>query len=188
MMQKIKDLMQIKELIDDINKKVDSHNQTINNLREESKTLHTELTEVKTNQKEFLTNLQEDLRVIKNLREDFAGEMYQFKLLKSQMQRKILEQFEDEMQKELKFQMNNLEKDHAQYEDMKKSMGSMSVKLNNLTEEVNKFLSISSSIKEKDFEMEKFAKELLELDSEKLQLMKKIDTMERLVSKMRRGR
>ena len=52
--------------------------------------------------------------------------------------------------------------------------------------EINKFLAISRNIKEKDFEMTHFARQLREGDREKLELMRKVDTMERLVSRMRR--
>ena len=41
-------------------------------------------------------------------------------------------------------------------------------------------------IKKEDFELTKFARNLAEMDKEKLDLMRKIDTLERLVSKIRR--
>ena len=59
-------------------------------------------------------------------------------------------------------------------------------RLNLATEEINKFIEISRSIKEEDFELTKFARHLMDMDREKLELMRKIDTLERLVSKIRR--
>ena len=41
-------------------------------------------------------------------------------------------------------------------------------------------------IKKEDFELTKYARHLMEADKEKLELMRKIDTLERLVSKIRR--
>ena len=52
---------------------------------------------------------------------------------------------------------------------------------------MNKFTEISRNIKQGDFELTKYANKLLEADKEKLELMRKIDTLERLISKMRRG-
>ena len=54
------------------------------------------------------------------------------------------------------------------------------------SEEIGKFVEISKNIRKEDFELTKFARHLLEMDREKLELMRKIDTMERLVSKIRR--
>ena len=52
----------------------------------------------------------------------------------------------------------------------------------------DKFMEISRNIKAKDFEMEKFAAELLKRDQEKLELMRKIDTLERMLASMQRRR
>ena len=187
MIQKIKDLMKIKELIDEINGKVNSHSETVGSLKNEIVELKTQLGEIKDYQKEFLANFKENVDLIKRVREDFEKEMYRFKGLKEKTQKNIMDKFEEELQKELKLQMESLKKDYGDYEEVKKGLNGVAVKLGSLNEEIAKFTNISSSIKEKDFEMEKFAKQLLDRDKEKLNLMKKIDTMERLISRMRRG-
>ncbi len=192
MINKIKEAMQVKEQIKDIKEDINSINKiietSVNRLKNGIEALNTELNDIKKNQREFLNTFKEDLEVIKSIRKDFQEEMYEFKLLKGQMQKNIIEKFEEELRKELNIKIDELKKDNEVYENLKKGIGEANNKLNNLSEEINKFVVISSRIKEKDFEMEKFAKELLELDSEKLQLMKKIDTLERLIAKMRRTR
>ena len=144
------------------------------------------MNEIKGNQKEFLTNFKDDLGIIKELRKDFEEEMYRFKGLKDNIQKKIMEEFEEELQKELKLQMENLKKDATDYKELKEKISNITIKVNNLSEEITKFVNISNKIKEKDFEMEKFAKQLLEADQEKLNLMRKVDTLERLIARMRR--
>ncbi|MBL7054249.1 hypothetical protein ISS05_00660 [Candidatus Woesearchaeota archaeon] len=188
MIKKIKDLMKIKGLVDEINSSVCSNNEAVNNLKNETTVLNKELNEIKENQKEFLTNFKDNLEVINQLRKDFEEEIYGFKGLKDHAQKKILQKFEEELQRELSLQMENLKKDKGNYEELKKDMGGMAIKLSNLGQEIDKFMNISSKIREKDFEMEKFAKQLLEADGEKLSLMKKIDSLERLIARMRRGR
>jgi chromosome segregation ATPase len=186
MMQKIKELMKIKELIDEINGKINSNNEIINNLKSEINLLSNNLNEIKNAQKEFLTGFKENLNVVKDLRKDFEEEIHEFRLLKGQIQNKILENFEKELQKELRFQIENLKKDYTDYEELKKKMDNVVNKMDNLGGEIDKFVNISNKIKERDFEMEKFAKQLLEMDKEKLNLMRKIDTLERLIARMRR--
>ena len=188
MIQRIKDLMRIQELIDEINGKINSNNEVVNNLKNEINLLKEQLGEIKINQKEFLTNFKGNLDIIKNLREDFEEEVYRFKGLKEKTQKEIMKKFEEELQNELKLQMENLKKDFGHYEQIKKELSNITIKLNNFSEEITKFTNISNKIKEKDFEMEKFAKQLLETDNEKLNLMRKIDSLERLIARMRRVR
>ena len=191
MLQKIKGLMQIKEEIDKINEKLSSTTESTTNLKNDINTLKDQLNNhiVKINEKnsEFFRNFDENINIIKNARDSFQKELFDFKLLKSQMQRKILEKFEEELQKELQVKLENLNKDAGEYNELKKQITNISLKVNNLSEEINKFLNVSRNIKERDFEMTHFAKQLLEMDGEKLELMRKIDTLERLVGRMRRA-
>ena len=97
-----------------------------------------------------------------------------------------IEKFEEELDKELKIQIEKLRNDADSYNELKNNITEISNKVNNLGEEINKFIEISRNIKKEDFELAKFSKQLLEMDKEKLELMRKIDYLERLVSKMRR--
>lgn len=179
--------MKIKEEIDVINKNIEQNTKITSDLKSELESLKKELTEIKTNQQEFLRSFKENLFVIKNLREDFGKELVEFKLLKAQLQRKILEKFEEELQKDLEVNREALKKDTENYSDLRKKVAEILSRLNLTSEEINKFVEISKSIKKEDFELTRFARHLIEMDKEKLELMRKIDTLERLVSKIRRG-
>ena len=190
MLQKIKGLLQIKEEIDKINEKLNHTAETANNLKnginELKEQLNNHIGIINEKNSEFFKNFDENINIMKNVRDSFQKELFDFKLLKSQMQRKILEKFEEELQKELQIKLENLNKDAQEYNELKKQITNITLKVNNLSEEINKFLNVSKNIKERDFEMTHFAKQLLEMDKEKLELMRKIDTLERLVSKIRR--
>ena len=186
MLQKIKDLMNAKEEIDKINKNIGENSKIISDLNVQLESLKSELIETKKEQKEFLHNFKENLFIIKNLREDFGKEIYEFKLLKAQLQKKILEKFEEELQKDLEINRESLRKDAQDYNELRRKVNEILSRLNLTTEEINKFIEISRSIKKEDFELTKFARHLMEMDREKLELMRKIDTLERLVSKIRR--
>ena len=186
MLQKIKGLMNVKEDIDVINKNIGENNKVISGLKAELETLRNGLDESNKAQAEFLKNFKENLSVIKNLREDFGKELVEFKMLKGQLQRKILEKFEEELQKDLEVNREALRKDTEDYNELRKKAAEILSRLNMTSEEINKFMEISKSIKKEDFELTKFARQLIEMDREKLELMRKIDTLERLVSKIRR--
>ena len=186
MIQKFRDLMKTKEDLDTINKNVEENNKIISELKNELTGLKKELNETKLNQKEFLKNFREDLMVIHNLREDFGKELYEFKLLKGQLQRRILDKFEEELQKDLEVSRELLRKDANEYNDLRVKVSEIISRLNLTSEEIKKFTDISRNIKKEDFEMTRFARQLVDMDREKLELMRKIDTLERLVSKIRR--
>ena len=186
MLQKIKELMNVKDGIDAISKNIENNNRTVSELKDELSSLKKELQENKKLQDEFLKNFKENIAIIKNLREDFGKELVEFKLLKGQLQRKILDKFEEELQKDLEVNRESLKKDTEDYNELRKKVAEILSRLNLTTEEISKFIEISRSIKKEDFELTKFARNLIEMDKEKLELMRKIDTLERLVSKIRR--
>ena len=186
MITKIKELMDVKSNLEELNKSVSDNNKTISELKEELSQLKSELSEIKGNQKEFLKAFKDDLGVIHNLRDDFGRELFEFKLLKGQLQRKILDKFEEELQKDLGMNRELLKKDVEDYNDLRKKVMEIMSKVSLTSEEIGKFIDISRNIKKEDFELTKFARHLIEMDREKLDLMRKIDNMERLVSKIRR--
>ncbi len=187
MIQKIRDVLKTKEDIDLMNRNIGENNRITSELKVELESLKIGLSESKKSQDEFLKNFKENLFVIKNLREDFGKELYEFKLLKGQLQKKILEKFEEELQKDLEVNREALRKDTNDYAELRKKVAEILSRLNLTGEEISKFIEISRSIKKEDFELTRFARQLIEADREKLELMRKIDTLERLVSKIRRS-
>jgi len=186
MIQKIKDLMKTKEDLDAINQNVEENNRIISELKEELKSLKTGLKETKKSQDEFLNTFKDNLSSISNLKEDFGKELYDFKLLKGQLQRKILDKFEEELQKDLEVNRDSLKKDIQDYNELKKNVDEILSRINMTSTELSKFLDISRNIKKEDFELVRHSRNLAEMDREKLELMRKVDNLERMLSKMRR--
>jgi len=190
MIQKIKDLMAIKGHIDVIKNNLNYTTNSVNDLKSEIGTLKEQIneniSEINNKNNEFLKNFNENVNVIKELRHDFEKELFDFKLLRSQLQKKIIEKFEEEVSKELKIQIDTLKNDSETYNELKENINRITEKVTILSQEINKFIAISSSIKKEDFELTRFTNKVLEMDREKLELMNKIDTLERLVSKIRR--
>jgi chromosome segregation ATPase len=190
MIQKIKDLMAMNDQIEVIKNNLNYTTNSMNDLKTEIGTLKQQINEnissINDKNNEFFKNFGEDINIIKSLRHDFEKELFDFKLLRSQMQKKIIEKFEEELGKELKIQMDTLKNDSESYNELKENINKVTEKVNILSEEMNKFITISSNIKKEDFELTRFANKVQEADREKLELMSKIDALERLVSKIRR--
>ncbi len=190
MIQKIKDLMAVKEQIDIIRNNINHTSNSVDSLKTEVEALkqqiNSNISDINGKHSELFKNFGEDINIIKEIRHEFEKELFQFQLLKTQLQKKMMEKFEEELGKELKIQMETLKTDSESYSNLKENVTKVSEKINTLSEEINKFIMISGNIKKEDFELTRFANKLQESDREKLDLMQKIDALERLVSKIRR--
>lgn len=188
MIQKIKDLIAIKGEIDKVKESWNSTKESLESFQQKFDKLHKELEEVKNNQTEFLKNFQEKTNETQALNEELKQEVHNFKLLKTQLQNKLIEKFEEELQNELKVNIEKLKSDFCQYNEIQNNVSLLLNKTKTVSEEIAKFSEICKNIKKEDFELEKFANQLRMADKEKLDLMKRIDTLERLISKIRRQR
>jgi chromosome segregation ATPase len=187
MLESIKNLMRMQQEVDALKSKLDLHSQSVETFTKEMGAIHAELTTLRQTQQEMLKELEANLGKFSQIKEDMSKEVYDFKLLKSQLQKRLLDKFEEELKQELKVNVASLRKDLSDYEDMKASMKELLKRTEMTKQEMGKWMEISKSIKQSDFELGKFANQLRHADAEKLELMRKIDTLERLVSKMRRG-
>lgn len=195
MIDKIKSLMQTDEVVGEVNTKIEELANKIDNLNKTIIDTTSEIADVKNDLKQLKqehTQLFKDAQVsVQNAHEMltvFQKEVYDFKLLKSQMQENIIKKFEEEMRDHLKLNTEKLNEDLAQYLDVRKNTDEMVASFLDIKQEAQKLSSISKNIKEADFELNKYAHQLRRSDSEKLQLMRRIEKLEMLISKMRRSK
>ena len=188
MLKKIKDLMQTKESIDEINSKLDSTTTELEQLKKEIRSLSEQTIILKNNQQDLFLNFKENIDLIKNIRQDLENESYNFKLLQNHIQSRILEKFESEIKENLIKQFEKLKIDISNFNKLKDNLSIITENSEELKEQINKLLIISKNLKQQDFELNKFANKIFEADQEKLKLMKEIDALQRLVSKIRRER
>jgi len=186
MIQKIKDALLVKEQLAVLKNEVIGQAQTVAGFKEEMQEFKESFEEVKTAQREILQSLKNDIPSLKASREALEKEVYDFKLLKSQLQNNLLKKFEEELEKELQVNTSKIQEDLKDFESMHEKVSALVSKTDSVSGEIDKFTEISSKIKKGDFDLSKFARDLEKSDGEKLMLMKKIDTLERLLAKMRR--
>jgi chromosome segregation ATPase len=186
MIKKIKNLMAINEQIEVVNNTVKEHSKSVEQLKETVSALQTSMHEMKSNNEEFAKLFSQNLNIINTSKEELKKEIYDFKLLKTQMQKKLLEKFETELGNHLCINSEKLQNDLNEYNQLKDKVSSTITNIEGLSLEINKFSDISKSIKKEDFELTQFNKQMQDTDKEKLELMRKIDNLERLIAKMRR--
>ena len=195
MIQKIKELVHATENIDIIKTKIGELSYAFTSMQkeahcsnEELSILKSEFKELKELHSEFINSFQPTLESIKALRHDIEFEIKEFKLVKGQLQEKLFQRIREELNENITVNLEGLKTDVSRYNELKQQVGSITSKISVLSTEIDKFNLISKQLKESDFELSNYAKKIMEMDHEKLQLLRKIDVLERLVSKERRFR
>ena len=102
MLQKIKDLMQVQETAQQIGKEIASQRDTVAGLTGAVSALQEEIKTIKLGAEKSLHSVRQNLSEIEHLKEELRKEIYDFKLLKNQMQNRVMERLETEIEQELK--------------------------------------------------------------------------------------
>ncbi|HLC65022.1 MAG TPA: hypothetical protein VJI46_02755 [Candidatus Nanoarchaeia archaeon] len=186
MIDKVRGLFQLKESMDEISIRSRQNRNDVAEMRNELAALKSEISKAIEEQKSFVELFGKDKNILSELKEEFQKELFDFKLIKSQMQVKILAKFDEELEKELKIYLEGLNKSIGEYGNSKTKIDAAMMKIDDFGREIAKFMEISKSIKTGDFELTRYAQILNQRDREKIELMRKIDYLERLISKERR--
>jgi chromosome segregation ATPase len=155
-------------------------------IREGLEGLKDEMQQMREVHKKHNLDMEETKKAARMLNEEFKNEIYDFKLRKTELNKQVLHKFESELSEALDKQLKALSHDAGQYNNVRRDIEIITSTLANLTKEIDKFNRIASGIKERDYALGRHKKQLDAMDKEKLTLLKKIDSLERLVSKLRR--
>lgn len=194
MFEKINQLLKIKESLDELNKKVDGEiNQFLllknenESFREDIQSIKKDLQEIQEGHASYLNELKKAMHNVKELKEDLESEIADFKVIRTKLNNDILNNLTVEFKNEFAKSLSKLDADIEKFNHLKKSLASVTPKIEEALVELHKFHAISKQIKETDFTLEKHGKALEDSNREKIELMKKIDALERLISRERRN-
>lgn len=182
----IKGVLHLSEQVDKLGTKFEELIQTIQTHTEAIKGMKSELDALKDSQAKLSAQMRQDAQDISGLKEDLKKEIADFKILKSKMEKSIIDSFEEQLKTELLPKFNKLETHVRKFEELGEALKAVGGRVMKLSDDIAKFSEISSSIKKVDFELVSAARHLRATENERVELLRKIDSLERLVSKMRR--
>src|SRR3989344_3565722 len=119
MIDKVRGLFQLKESMDEISIRSRQNRNDVAEMRNELAALKSEISKAIEEQKSFVELFGKDKNILSELKEEFQKELFDFKLIKSQMQVKILAKFDEELEKELKIYLEGLNKSIGEYGNSK---------------------------------------------------------------------
>jgi len=184
MIKRIKELMQVKDAIDKLTEKTNLLEKAYSNSAKEAEKLRTELQENHKENQNALIQAKKDAEALKGFRKDLKSELYEFKLFKKDMRKEFLEK----IGKELSQAKAKMEKDVSEFNNAKKKLDTKLGDVEKLDSEIQRLQAITKNISAADFKLTKNHHELEKINKEKLELMRKIDSLERLVACIRRRR
>ncbi len=137
--------------------------------------------------KELHDEKKQSIKEVKELCNDFQKEINEFKTMRSKLNTQIVNQVCIDIKKEMDVYIMNIRQKIESLNNAAQDIERISTNSGKVMESVDKLRQISSEIKKEDFELTKYASELHKNDKEKLNLMRKIDVLEKLVAKQRRN-
>ena len=182
-----KDTEEIKEALADLS-------QEIKEVRSEQKELHetnnkliknisSSLEELKQGQTSHSELMGKEVSKINELRSEFSKSVRSFELL----HKKIYGQLYTRLHEVLREHTNDLKSTTDNYKATSPKVKETLDTLDLLKSEIAKFNAIAKYIKESDYTLVNHQKDLERLDREKLHLMKKVDSLQRMIGKNRRN-
>ena len=164
----------------------DSHSRTLAELKEGIDAAASAISSLTNQHQQFSEQNARAIEAVNGLKAELNEGINSVKVLSSTIQGTLTRKFSDEIgniTQEVSSRLSGVELLKKQLED---ASDGVREELGSLREDVKKLSEVSAHISAKDFEMTKFAAQLKEADGEKLKLMRQIDSMQRLVSSMRK--
>ena len=194
MLDKIKEVIGVADKIKEVSTAVEVHNQKVQQLQEQLNKLQEIIASMSSAQSKALNEVQhvldqtrQSMESVGDVKKKLEDEVYQFRMLKGQLQNKLIDKFDQELSSELK---RNTEEIGIHANNFSKALqegNRFSTALLQTTNELQKWLVISKKIQEKDFDMTKTARQLIAYGEDKKALIQKVEMLERLVGKLRRN-
>ncbi|MBI4449319.1 hypothetical protein HY641_04825 [Candidatus Woesearchaeota archaeon] len=185
MFGKFKEAMHVKEDLDALRTELAEHKKLVTELSSEYKKQITELSKKNKDQEDLIIGLTKDLTMF---RKDLSSEINSFQAISKGVQKQILEKFEKELTNQFLKYGKELEMDKNAYIKIKTDVETAAKSLASLNANVARIAEVAGAIRKEDFELTQHHKMLLSADKEKVELLAKIDSLERLMAAMQKGR
>lgn len=179
-------VQQLEAQLKDLQKEIKYATRELREQKEENAKRSEEITKITKQQDELMQQLatstvalQEATKLVERASIDIAS-------IKPQIEKKMLENFNTVVEQELANTTNKIQANLAGFTHAKEVFHKHAQQSEEALKEMQRFKEIARQLKEKDFTLEKYARELEKNDQEKLRLLQKIDKLESMLAKMKR--
>jgi chromosome segregation ATPase len=193
MINSIKDLVQMSKQLQRLNEKIEGYHQEIDSLNEAVGGLKKEVDGISKSTKEIkdeassaVSAINREVVDLRKTNEQFKKSIYDFTVIKKEIQKDILSKFDTKLKEELVTTSRELRHSVNDYNELRDGLKSTSKEVEEISSKCIRLQKIMDQVKEQDFQCVDFTKKVEDLSREKLSLLRKLDSMERLVARSRR--
>lgn len=164
----------------------EEHSKEIFSLRQEITTANTNIKALVEQQQQLIKTNTEALSTVQELKEQLNDSVNSIKIVSSTIQNNLVRKVTDDLNnltQEVSLKLGGSEKLKKEIEE---TADKFKEELQQLNQEIKRLKTVTANIKAEDFELAKFANKLTAADSEKIRLTRQIDSLQRLVSALRR--
>ncbi|MBT3304343.1 hypothetical protein HN592_03715 [Candidatus Woesearchaeota archaeon] len=180
-------ITEMQSLLDSLNGRVKNQNIELARLKESNEELTQELDDSRNNLKALAEQLNFLTETFKQINSEFRSELSDTKLFLSKAKKDLVNDLSVEFSTEMQARTKSLTEDLDSFKELKTKIDAMSEDSSNMKSEIAKFINIAQTVKKGDFDLSKYAKTLDEGNQEKLELLRKVDSLERFIAKQRRN-
>jgi len=193
MFKRIKDLVEMSRIVDQISKRIEKNtrmidelDKTVSGFREQMKGFVKDSDSMAIKQSKLVERFAKDTSEIGQIKDEFKKSIYEISVFRKDVYSDLLKRFEETVSAEIEDKTKELQTGSAHYKKLSTEISKIGERTVETQEVLDKLLRVGKRIKEGDFELGKFANQMRRLEGEKMALLRKIDTLERLVSRLRR--
>lgn len=195
MISRLKDVMETSRKLEELSAQVNDNKSAVSGYSREMELFRNELRELKTEIQRFSSEASRfsetaflQLNGVRKTNEDLKSEVYDFKMLKSDLKSRVVTELLDGFRDEMRKETSKIATDVTRFNELKNELSVIVTKFKSVEDEIAKFHTIAQQVKEADFSLARYARELEKNDKEKLQLMRENDNLKHLLAKERRVR
>lgn len=186
MFEKIKDALQVKEEFTALRKDIQMQEEAINKLQETITALSSLMKPLHEDAQAFHTILSKDITVLKDTKEAFTKELFDFSLLKGQLHKKIMEQFDEALAKELLAHKQSLQERQEHIHAIEHEFSKTTSYLAPLETLPKQLQTIEQEITKLSTQSSHFSHEIERVVRQKVYLEQKVNQLEKLCATLRR--
>lgn len=187
MFQKLKELSQSKELIDEILKKLEENKNLISELNSFVTDTKKDLESIKKENLEFKKEFKENINSLEDIKKRLNDEIDNLRSLRISINHQLPKEIKQEIDKKLEEYTKELKVNNEKYTSSEEKLSLTAKNLEQAKEQLYKLIEIISQIKSKDIEFSNSLQKIKAMENDKYELQKKVGILEKLVANRRRS-
>ncbi len=166
--------------------KISQISDDLEKIKKELNSVHDDIVKTKHESKDVVSELRKTMKETQKLNEKYSKKIYDISIFEKDVKEMIRDKLDSELKSELMSYFEDFKAGLSCFNEMKEDVSSVIKRTESLSSEIDKFKEIASRIKKEDFQLVNYIRNIRAMEKEKIRLIKKIDSLERLCGRLSR--